>query len=308
MVYDAARKRTVLFGGLNRFWPGSTISNETWEWDGKEWAHLTPTVAAPSMTTHQIAFDPVRKSILLLGQSSPMSWTWEWDGKTWAQLHPLTQPPMWDSYGMISDDQRGVIHVVGKTAKGSSQESWEWNGKDWRQVPTSGAPSKRWSDSLAWDSARSRIVLFSGDVLYHDTWELPLPAQGIQVLGSGCQGSNLKTPTLAGFGDPRPGGIVHWQIEKAIPLMPLAFVFGFDQVNLDLKVFGAPGCVLRANTHVLIPGRADLNGVWRTMGVTVPMNPALVGGKYWTQVLAFDPKANALGLTLTNALETTVGY
>jgi len=38
------------------------------------------------------------------------------------------------------------------------------------------------------------------------------------------------------------------------------------------------------------------------------MNPKLVGGKFWTQVLAFDAKANSFGLTISNGLEITVGY
>jgi hypothetical protein len=213
-----------------------------------------------------------------------------------------------DSYALITDSARGVVHLLGNVTKSTTMESWEWDGQDWKLLQTVGTLGKRWIGAMAWDSKGSRIALFSGVLSSHDTWELPLPPQSIVSLGKGCLGSNSKTPSLAGYGDPRPGGVVYFKTENAIALMPLVFVFGFDQVNLDLKNLGAPGCILRANTHSIIPGRADLNGIWRTMGVTVPMNAALVGGKYWTQVLAFDPRVNRLGLSITNALETTVGY
>jgi hypothetical protein len=35
MVYDRARRRTVLYGGINN-------ASDTWEWDGARWSQVGP--------------------------------------------------------------------------------------------------------------------------------------------------------------------------------------------------------------------------------------------------------------------------
>jgi len=302
MAFDPLRKVMVLFGGQRI---SKSALTDTWEWDGKTWTQVKTTVQPGTGTTGMV-FDEVRKKILLTEWVKPGTRTWEWDGKTWTRLSPLTTPSVSSVYGgrMISDNHRKKVWLYGLNAKNSAWESWQWDGQDWTQYASQGSPIL---GNLAWDAGRSRIVLFGGKS-QQETWEMNLHAQDIQSIGKGCPGSNNMTPTLAAVGDPRPGGIVSWKIAKTLPLMPLVFVFGFDKVNFDLKALGAPGCVLLANTHSVIPGQADLNGRWHTIGIRVPMNPKLVGGKFWTQVLAFDAKANSFGLTISNGLEITVGY
>lgn len=41
MAYDAARGRTVLYGGQQRGSEGAKILNDTWAWDGKQWAKVS---------------------------------------------------------------------------------------------------------------------------------------------------------------------------------------------------------------------------------------------------------------------------
>jgi hypothetical protein len=53
-------------------------------------------------------------------------------------------------------------------------DTWSWNGKHWTQVQDIG-PEPRTFAAMAYDSNRSRTVLFGGatqNTLLGDTWEL----------------------------------------------------------------------------------------------------------------------------------------
>src|SRR5262249_12096859 len=53
LAYDSARKKTVLFGGLNS---GNTYT-QTWEWDGATWTQVTTPVSPPPMVGKLLAYD-----------------------------------------------------------------------------------------------------------------------------------------------------------------------------------------------------------------------------------------------------------
>lgn len=85
MAYDAARKRTVLFGG-----DGACCAHltDTWTWDGttKSWAPVSNT--GPSARFfHGMAYDPVRQRVVVFGGSTKVGVeendVWEWNGTAW---------------------------------------------------------------------------------------------------------------------------------------------------------------------------------------------------------------------------------
>jgi hypothetical protein len=56
---------------------------------------------------------------------------------------------------------------------GKLADTWEWDGQAWTQVEDTG-PSDRTRPALAYDSTRSRVVLFGGEGAggpLGDTWE-----------------------------------------------------------------------------------------------------------------------------------------
>lgn len=70
LAYDGARGRTVLFGGYR----GSSLSSETWEWNGTSWELRTPSVSpVPVRFGHAMAYDSARRKTVLL---------------RWSQRHP----------------------------------------------------------------------------------------------------------------------------------------------------------------------------------------------------------------------------
>jgi hypothetical protein len=76
-AFDAARGRTVLFGG-GPF--GGAPLGDLWEWDGTRWTQRT-TVASPGPRTRPgIAYDSARNRTVLLGGRGPIAYlqdTWE---------------------------------------------------------------------------------------------------------------------------------------------------------------------------------------------------------------------------------------
>jgi hypothetical protein len=79
MVFDAARGRTMLFGGT-----GLAFMADTWEWDGNEWTQKAD-IGPAARNSHALAYDSNRQRIVLYGGYSPsisgnMADTWEWDG------------------------------------------------------------------------------------------------------------------------------------------------------------------------------------------------------------------------------------
>ena len=78
MVYDSARQQVVLFGGTND--QGSL--NDTWTWDGKNWAEQHPRTSPPQQCCDAAAFDSDKGVVVLFDVRGK---TWTWDGSTWSQ-------------------------------------------------------------------------------------------------------------------------------------------------------------------------------------------------------------------------------
>src|SRR5262245_47713924 len=82
-VYDTARGRAVLFGGIQgtAAWHNSS---ETWEWDGVRWVFREPTTRPPiallpSGKRTPVAYDVRRqRAVLLTSPNGASVDTWEW--------------------------------------------------------------------------------------------------------------------------------------------------------------------------------------------------------------------------------------
>jgi cysteine-rich repeat protein len=85
LVFDAARQRTVLFGGTDAT---DTWLAETWEWDGVTWTQRPSAITPPSSAEYVAAYDPLRGVVVLVGHD-----TWEWDGNAWTQRYTVTTGP-----------------------------------------------------------------------------------------------------------------------------------------------------------------------------------------------------------------------
>jgi hypothetical protein len=259
----------VLFGGKQ----GTTFLSDTWEWDGNNWLQLNPANSPPPRNAHVLAYDPARGRTVLFGGNTPypgpiLADTWEWDGLDWVQRFPLTSPPPRD------------LHA------------------------------------LACDSARGKLVLFGGhgaSVSGHlsDTWEYgPTDPASYVTFGSGCAGS-AGTPALVAS---RPWSGETFTLDVTdLPATTVSLVllgvsktsWGPLPLPLPLDLVGMPGCVLFvSNDLAFVVPSAGGRATWSVPG---PGGRDLIGGRFYNQAFVFDPVANPLGATSSNAGEGKFG-
>ncbi len=175
MAYDTVRQRVVLFGGY-----GTSVLNDTWEWDGTTWMQRTPATSPPARSNHDMVYDATRQRIVLFGgyddKNDNFNDTWEWDGAIWTQITSSTSPPARYDHAMAYDAARQHIILFGGNINTYRHlnDTWEWDGTTWTQRTPSSSPSGRSAHAMAYDAARQRIVLFGGSASsnsLNDTWE-----------------------------------------------------------------------------------------------------------------------------------------
>jgi hypothetical protein len=171
MVYDAARMRTIIFGGRSE----GTLLGDTWEWDGNTW-HLAaaPAPANPSARHgHRMVFDRSRQqTILFAGEdaSGRLGDTWAWDGTAWAQQSPATVPDARAFHAMVYQEHAGggagrILMAGGSsgpTFEDLPRDTWEWDGQDW-QIRTKAGPPPRILHSVLYDTVREETLVVNGE-------------------------------------------------------------------------------------------------------------------------------------------------
>jgi hypothetical protein len=179
MAYDSSRGRTVLFGGQAS--QAAPRTSDTWEWDGTNWVHSSPTATPPARFWHAMTYDSARSRLVLFGgsgQAGDLADTWTYDGTTWTQRFPASSPPARYGHAMAFDSLRGKVVLFGGRANGSRvADTWEWDGTNWTQSSPTSAPYARFWHAMAFDSQRGKTVLFGGDHIrpyalgpIDDTW------------------------------------------------------------------------------------------------------------------------------------------
>lgn len=172
-VYDASRRRTVLFGGINS---EDKNVDDTWEWDGSAWKQMTG--AGPVARAHALgAYDATHKMMVLFGGFGPagaLSDTWGFNGKGWKKLAeggPADCLP----HGMVYDDARKAVILITvrltpeSPGKPPQNEMWEWTGRSWNKLPFA-TPAIPGLQAVA-SFANNRILLYDGMEGIQTTWE-----------------------------------------------------------------------------------------------------------------------------------------
>ena len=177
MVYDRARNRLVMFGGDVFASTGvSTIYNfyeDTWEWDGASW-HVVTSSDQPhptGRTGHAMAYDPVRKRVVVYGgvHHLPFSLTdyndtWEWDGASWTQ--GPDGPGANEGATMAFDPTSGKMILVGGNI---GTQTWAYDGTTWTQLSPATSPPARTDGAMTTDPKTGHLILFGGSGL-SDAW------------------------------------------------------------------------------------------------------------------------------------------
>lgn len=178
MAYDANRKRIVLFGGLATDQASSAL-DDTWEWDGSDWAEVATTASPSPRGVHgAMAYDSVHQNIVIRGGGSAPGQpvfgdTWTYDGTTWTEI--TGQGPSARVAPAIAFDEAAgeVVLFGGGTWNPYFGDTWTFDGTAWSELSPTPAPSMRQSARMIYDSTRSLALLFGGDdgALLSDLWE-----------------------------------------------------------------------------------------------------------------------------------------
>ena len=167
MVYDAARQRVVLYGGVSN--TSNAALDDLWSWDGGAWSRIAVTTGGREIGTEMYA---TPADVFRVG---PRGLVARLAGTQWIQVSGATTPDR-TLANFAYDTGRGrVVRYGGGDAPGVAyQETWEFDGQSWSLVSTQG-PSARRSPSMSFDSRRGVTVLFGGQAPagqhLNDTWE-----------------------------------------------------------------------------------------------------------------------------------------
>ncbi|HLF07163.1 MAG TPA: kelch repeat-containing protein [Thermoplasmata archaeon] len=182
MAYDAGARRVVLFGGA----VGSQMFGDTWLYDpgNNTWSNATPAAGPSPRASAAMAFDPgLGRTVLFGGADWKMGW-WHYLDDSW--LYDLANNswiktnggPSWRVCPAVYDAGVGKVRLFGGfDGRRTFNDLWTYDSKNasWKPEIQSGAPSARSGHALAFDSKRSKLVLFggqSGSVNLDDTWIL----------------------------------------------------------------------------------------------------------------------------------------
>ena len=114
-----------------------------------------------------MAFDSARGRTVVYGgvnQAGLFTDTWEWDGSAWQQAL-IAGPDARGGSAMVFDSARAqCVLVGGQVPNGSySSQTWEYDGSVWvLRTDLVGSPGSRGDFGMAYDSARSQVVVFGG--------------------------------------------------------------------------------------------------------------------------------------------------
>lgn len=137
MVYDARRKRIVVFGGMGsapRGQPPASLG-DTWEFDGRGWKEM-PGPGPAARVSPGVAYDSKRGLTILFGgsnQSGFLGDTWSWDGTVWKKLADTGPAPRAMGYLAYDKKRDRVVLFGGRKGypDGDLNDTWEWDGARW---------------------------------------------------------------------------------------------------------------------------------------------------------------------------------
>lgn len=318
LACDSRRGRCVLHGGSSL----AGNSGETWEWDGSNWVLASTQGPVPLRADFGLAYHAASQRVLLFGgyngniNPSNLGDTWEWDGTSWSQRFPTMAPSPRANCPLVYDPTRErIVEFGGSTNSGVYRDTWEWDGNNWqlRTSTVSTIPSAQYY-AMAFDSQRSRVVLFGESSGSSETWEYgPTHPATATSFGSGCPGS-AGTPVLGVAAGRLPwlGNTMTMQLTQ-LPASGLGLVvFGFSnsawsggQLPFNLSGHGMSGCNLLVSPDYLV-AFVIANGS-ASVSTQVPNTASLLNMVFFSQGFVGDPTAGPAGITVSNGATLRIG-
>lgn len=187
MAYDATRRQVILFGGGHGLGERAVVLDDTWAWDGSDWAQLSNQGPPPPPRYEwAMAFDPQVKEVILFGGSNLNTEyrndTWAWDGTSWAEVATDTRPSPRRGASLGYDPVRKGLVLFGgdnlrpNAGPGESgiptADTWARTATGWTQLSPTSSPPARSGGVLADDPRGNNMILFGGSAcpFTNQTW------------------------------------------------------------------------------------------------------------------------------------------
>jgi hypothetical protein len=172
MAYDAARGKTVLFGGTDDF----TYFKDTWTWDGTTWTEQHPAHTPPGSANFGMVYDAaIRRVVAFMGEGLDAN-PWTWDGTDWTEVPAATQPDSRELEQFAYDGARKQVVMFGGEVCYDLcdffRDTWTWDGTDWTLQLPQRNPRAIAAGWMAYDAIRRQTIMFAGGfgVKVGDTW------------------------------------------------------------------------------------------------------------------------------------------
>jgi hypothetical protein len=166
MVYDPARQRVVLLGGVSCC---ASLEQGVWEWDGDDWIQ-GPASPQPSPVRWMgaAAYDASGASTVYFGGKSPsdtaLNDTWRWDGSQWSELPAGGGDPgvRWRAAALGAGAEHGVFLLQGALSQGSLNLSSMARFKEGAWSSLAVLPPSRVDLGAFWSTSLQEAFAFGG--------------------------------------------------------------------------------------------------------------------------------------------------
>jgi N-acetylneuraminic acid mutarotase len=184
MALDSKRDEIVLFGGFTEL----GYFNDLWVYkiSEKEWLEIEQSGTLPAHRgAMSFVYDTRNDAFVMFGGFSAEgffsdTWTLDAESKAWTEVQAQSSPPPTRSR-MVYDERAGISILFGGDTipseghQGSPipyDKTWAYNysEKNWAEISTSGKPSPRGLNGIAYETESGSVVIFGGtDTLIDDT-------------------------------------------------------------------------------------------------------------------------------------------
>jgi hypothetical protein len=170
-VDDAAESSVAVGPGVLLFAGyGEAPLDDTWSWDGAQWAEVA--ITGPSVRSDQSMIGDGTGSVLMfggMGLGPYLGDTWVWNGAAgWKQLQ-VQGPSAREGAATAVLNGKVILYGGSSASNGFLADTWEWDGSTWTQLTITGpTPGGRYGHSMT--TLGNQVVLFGNVGGPTDTW------------------------------------------------------------------------------------------------------------------------------------------